>query len=310
MAETKPNAALRPRQGVPHSATHSGVTHVRAYQPNRYTIIGNHLAQHRGLSLTAIGLAVHILSLPEGASADIRTLAAHFPEGRDRIAFALRELEATGYIDRVRERVGGGRVVTRTYAHHAPALSRAAAERQMPREACEAGGSEAAVAVRDEPPARECVPPPPADRVEPAEPPRSEHHDQAFALLAGLRRTDSRLTLSARDVHRLTPAVTAWFDNGIGRAAVHHALTADLPALVKCPASLLAHRLRELLPPPLPPQPEAPATGTGTGRHRPHPFQDCDGCHRVFRAPEPGRCRDCRSVSPARTATVDAVRAA
>ncbi|MYV43528.1 helix-turn-helix domain-containing protein, partial [Streptomyces sp. SID1328] len=24
-----------------------------------------------------------------------------------------------------------------------------------------------------------------------------------------------------------------------------------------------------------------------------HPFQNCDGCNRAFRAPEPGRCRDC-----------------
>ncbi|MGX1760878.1 hypothetical protein ACWIG5_28840 [Streptomyces lydicus] len=96
------------------------MTHIRQYQPDRYTIIGNHLAQHRELSLTAIGVGTHILSLPEGAPVDIRTLAARFPEGRDRIAFALRELEAHGYVERVRERTPGGRVVTRTYAHNAP----------------------------------------------------------------------------------------------------------------------------------------------------------------------------------------------
>jgi len=96
MAEQKLNAAVRPDQGVRQSATHSGVTHVRAYQSSRYTIVGNHLAQHRELSLTAIGLATHILSLPEGAPVDIRSLAERFPEGRDRVAFALRELEAHG----------------------------------------------------------------------------------------------------------------------------------------------------------------------------------------------------------------------
>ncbi|WP_245171381.1 helix-turn-helix domain-containing protein [Streptomyces decoyicus] len=96
------------------------MTHIRQYQPDRYTIIGNHLAQHRELSLTAIGVGTHILSLPEGASVDIRSLAARFPEGRDRIAFALRELEAHGYVERVRERTSDGRVITRTYAHNAP----------------------------------------------------------------------------------------------------------------------------------------------------------------------------------------------
>jgi hypothetical protein len=124
MAATKPIAAPRPTRGVRRSATHSGVTHVRAYQSSHYTIIGNHLAQHRALSLTAIGLAAHILSLPQGAPVDIRSLADRFPEGRDRIAFGLRELEAHGYLERVRERTDGGRLVTRTYAHNAPALTR------------------------------------------------------------------------------------------------------------------------------------------------------------------------------------------
>ncbi|WP_308405267.1 hypothetical protein [Streptomyces sp. B93] len=120
MAETQLNAALRAKQGVRHTATRSGVTHVRAYHPNRYTIVGNHLALHRELSVTAIGLAVHILSLPESAPVDIRTLAERFPEGRDRIAFALRELEACGYLERVRERTAEGQMVTRTYVHHGP----------------------------------------------------------------------------------------------------------------------------------------------------------------------------------------------
>jgi hypothetical protein len=95
MAVTKPIAAPCPNEGVRRSATHSGVTHVRAYQSSHYTIIGNHLAQHRALSLIAIGLAVHILSLPQGAPVDIRSLADRFPEGRDRIAFGLRSWRRT-----------------------------------------------------------------------------------------------------------------------------------------------------------------------------------------------------------------------
>ncbi|MGV9944019.1 hypothetical protein [Streptomyces sp. NPDC003401] len=121
MAEKKPGPAPRPNQGARRSATPSGVTHVRTYRSGQYVVVGDHLAQHRALSLTAIGLATHILSVPEGTPVDIRSLTERFPEGRARIAFALRELEAHGYLERVREHTEAGRLVTRTYVHHTPA---------------------------------------------------------------------------------------------------------------------------------------------------------------------------------------------
>ncbi|MER6411493.1 helix-turn-helix domain-containing protein [Streptomyces humidus] len=300
---TKPIPAPRPAPGLRRSGTHSGVTHVRAYQASHYTIIGNHLAQHRALSLTAIGLAVHILSLPQGAPVDIRSLADRFPEGRDRIAFGLRELEAHGYLERVRERTEGGRFVTRTYAHNAPGLTRSRAEapevRDEPVAVAEVAGAEGT---------DDSVPEKPSSA--PSEPCEqesfsSEHRDKAFALLAGLRRTDDRFTLSRKDVERLIPAVVAWFDNGASRAAVIHAMTDDVPVLLKAPAGFLAHRLREGLPPPLPPlspfaapgedPPPAPVATT------PEPWADrwtdCEGdCTRVLPTAGPERvCRDCRA---------------
>ncbi|MFK0237703.1 hypothetical protein [Streptomyces vinaceus] len=59
---------------------------------------------------------------------------------------------------------------------------------------------------------------------------------------------------------------------------------------IHSPAALLAHRLRELLPPRLP--------DPGVRRPVPpdrevHPLRTCDGCDRAFRSPTPGRCRDC-----------------
>lgn len=224
-----------PRQDVPRTAAPSGVTHVRTYQPERYTIIGNHLAQHRQSSLVAIGLAVYILSLPDGAPSDIRTLAARFPEGRDRIGFALRELEACGYLARVRERVDGGRFVTRTYAYEVPG---------------------------------EPVPAAPGAS--------ADVH-----------------TVSRRDVRRLAPAVVTWFENGASRAAVRHALTDDVPVLLRNPARFLEYRLRELLPPPLPPsEPEAPGAAPAPQWYA---MTTCAGeCGRPFRAPAGSVCRDCR----------------
>ncbi|MFB8773779.1 helix-turn-helix domain-containing protein [Streptomyces broussonetiae] len=279
MAETQLIAALRAKQGVPRTATRSGVIHVRAYHPNRYTIVGNHLAQHRELSVTAIGLAVHILSLPESAPVDIRTLAERFPEGRDRIAFALRELEACGYPERVRERTAEGRMVTRTYVHHRPGEPAVA----------DAVADDTDVVPAPAPVVRE---PAPLPEPEP-EPRRGPSHERAVSLLAGLRRTDERLTLSRREVERLAPVVAEWLEGGASAATVHRTLTADLPGELRSASALVGYRLRESLPPPLPAVPVFPAPGVG--RSRPHPFQDCDGCDRVFRAPEPGLCRSCRA---------------
>jgi hypothetical protein len=136
---------------------------------------------------------------------------------------------------------------------------------------------------------------------------RGEHHDKAVALLVGLRRTDDRFTLSKKDVRRLTPAVIAWFDNGASRAAVHHAMTADVPVPLKNPARFLAYRLSELLPPQLPVLPVLPEAAEGWGAER-EPTQwyemvDCaGGCGRPFRRPPGTWCRDCLAERDRRTA--------
>ncbi|MFD7709171.1 helix-turn-helix domain-containing protein [Streptomyces sp. NPDC059786] len=300
MAEQKLIPASCPRQGNRRTATHSGVTHVRTYQPDRYSIIGNHLAQHRQLSLTAIGLAVHILSLPDGAASDIRTLAAHFPEGRDRIAFALRELEGAGYIERVRERIAGGRVITRTYAHDVPGEPVVVTSVPVAPPAVPVTPVVPLMAAVPATPAAPADPEPAAPAPDPAEPPppRSEHHDKAEALLIGLRRIDDRFTLSRRDVRHLVPAAVAWFENGASRTAVQHALTADIPAHLRHPKRFLAYRLAALLPPPVPFLPEKAIEVMRPQAEPPpwYPLVICaGGCTRPFRAPEGTWCRDCRA---------------
>ncbi|MBW5249920.1 helix-turn-helix domain-containing protein, partial [Streptomyces sp. P01-B04] len=49
---------------LPDVTPTSGVIHVNVRHVSGFVIIGNHLAQHHELSLIAIGLAVHIQSLP------------------------------------------------------------------------------------------------------------------------------------------------------------------------------------------------------------------------------------------------------
>jgi hypothetical protein len=306
MAEQQPSAPARRLSPIRRTTT-GGVTHITEYQPNRYTIIGNHLVQHRELSLTAIGLASHIQSLPEGSPVDIRTLAARFPEGRDRIAEALRELERHGYIERVRERTPEGKVITRTYAYNDPATTRArratlhaAAPPAVPEPPADPDPVPPEQPLRAERPAPSQNPAPvPAPARAPVPLPASsapdlDRHRTAAALLADLRRTDDRLLLSERDVRHLAPAVEAWLERGVTPAAVHRTLAANLPPDLRSPAPFLAHRLRKHLPPPLPPTGPTPAP--------PPPSQNCDGCDRAFRAPEPGLCRDCREAPTAAAA--------
>ncbi|MEU0189577.1 helix-turn-helix domain-containing protein [Streptomyces afghaniensis] len=268
-----------------HAHAGGGVIHDNTRHTTRFTVIGNHLTQHPDLSLLAIGLACHIQSLPTGASVDIKSLAARFPEGPTRIAAALRELETHGYLHRTRERTPAGRIVTRTVSCNQPGHRR---DRDTSDGAPPQPPARRAPTARHQEPARR--------RVLPAVPKPAYSSptllQTATEVLTGLRRTDPRLFLSATDTQHLAPGVVAWLERDLTPTAVRHALTSDLPAEpLRRPAAFLAHRLTAQLPP-LPPL-RSPAREAPEPRH---PFQTCDGCDRPFRAPAPGRCRDCRSV--------------
>ncbi|MFF3763108.1 hypothetical protein ACFYYR_03330 [Streptomyces sp. NPDC001922] len=83
-------------------------------------MIANRLAQRAGSAVT-VGVAVYVLSLPDGAPISIKALCAHFSEGEILIGRALRELEADGWIERRVERTAGGRIRTRTFFYDDPA---------------------------------------------------------------------------------------------------------------------------------------------------------------------------------------------
>ncbi|MFJ5028929.1 helix-turn-helix domain-containing protein [Streptomyces sp. NPDC088560] len=250
-----------------------GLIHEHTRHTSRFTVIGNHLAQHPELSGLAIGLGVHIQSLPPGARVDIKTLAARFPEGATRVAAALRELETHGYLRRERTRVPGGRIVTRTVSCNQPGSRKDA--------------HEASVTPRKKQERRRALPPVPRPAC-----PSPTLLQQATDLLASLRRHDPRLLLSECDTTHLAPGVAAWLERDVGPTAVRQALTTDLPPeALRRPAALLAHRLTSQLPPPPPFAPAAPPPVR-------HPLQTCDVCDRAFRAPHPGHCRDCRTDLP------------
>ncbi|WP_444970975.1 hypothetical protein [Streptomyces sp. SAI-25] len=124
--DTPQNTALmRALAEVPGPLPTSGVVHITLPHTERFTVVGNHLAQNAALSTAAVGFAVRIQSLPQGTEVGIKALAARFPEGEKLIAAALRELEAHGYLHRTRVRLPNGRMVTRTvFCNHPEALLR------------------------------------------------------------------------------------------------------------------------------------------------------------------------------------------
>jgi hypothetical protein len=265
-----------------------GLTHDNTRHTARFTVIGNHLAQHRELSLLAIGFGVHLQSLPKGARVDVKSLAARFPEGAPRIADALRELEVHGYLRRERERTPVGRIITRTTSCNQPA----AARRHSHQPAEVTGQAQTARETQGQrAPRQQRTPRKPLPTVPSPAYPAPALLQMTTDLLADLRRHDSGLLLSACDAAHLAPGVAAWLERDVSSSAVRHALTVDLPPDgLRRPAAFLAHRLTAQLPP-APPF-RAPAGPPPVI----HEMRNCDGCDRGFRAAESGaRCRDCRS---------------
>ncbi|WP_405508884.1 hypothetical protein OG323_22870 [Streptomyces cyaneofuscatus] len=329
--DTSQNTALtRALTELPGPLPVRGVIHIVIPHTDRFTVVGNHLAQHAGLSTVAVGLAVRIQSLPQGTEIGIKALAARFPEGEKLIAAALRELEAHGYLRRAVTNLPNGRIVTRTVFCNQPMAllrPRVVAQRPAPPQtpppvqdpAPEPPAPEGAAAPQapalpdvqqeqeqapapdpqDHAPFVALVPPPTAPRQPPPPLPRpreltAELHRAATALLSDLRRHAPQFTLSENDIRQLAPAVVAWLERDTHPDTIRHALTNDPPRLLRHPAKLLKHRLTVLLPPPLPGADDL--TAPARPRIAVTPFQTCDGCERAFRSPTPGHCRDCRNA--------------
>ncbi|MEU5522671.1 hypothetical protein ABZ759_18935 [Streptomyces sp. NPDC047860] len=252
--------------------------HVRTRLTADFTVISNALAQRRGSAVT-IGVAVYILSLPDGTPVSIAALCAHFTEGEILISRALRELEEAGYLERRRVRLSTGRIRTRTYFYDVPGVD----PHTDPDGPSKTPSPERDTAPEDAPPPLDAEPERHAAPLADADP-------DAVAVLTALRRVDPRLVLSIQEAARLAPDVSRWLAAGVGAVQIIKLLTASLPDRLHArPAGILAFRLRDtpLPAPPLPvPHPEE--------RPAVLPFQTCDGCDRAFRSPAPGRCRDCR----------------
>ncbi|MFJ8162052.1 helix-turn-helix domain-containing protein [Streptomyces sp. NPDC096136] len=290
---------------APERATY-GVHHSNVRHTTRFTVIGNHLAQHPHLTLTARGLGAYIQSLPSGTPIGIKDLARRLPEGEIRIASALRELEAYGYLKRVREQLPDGRFVTHTVSYNHPKATatrpalppKPEPEPEPEPEPAPPAGPERAAEPEPEPvpppaPAPRPAPPCPAPEPERRPRPPSPALRAAKTVLAELRRTDHRLLLGRQDIERLAPRLESWLERGVTREAVISVLTARIPAELRNPAGLISHRLAAQEPPDLPPAFRRPAFVP------PDPLVSCTRCDRAFRSPVPGTCKDCSRPGPA-----------
>ncbi|MDX3097740.1 hypothetical protein PV417_24890 [Streptomyces sp. ME19-03-3] len=278
MAEPQSSAPTRP----PAEPVTSGAVHVRRRLTANFTILSNRLAQRPGSAVT-VGVGAYLMSVPDGVPVSIEALRKHFTEGETRLARALNELEAEGFLERVPVRAANGQVRTLTYVYDDPSPAAPAtgeAGNAAPPEPEPARGPKPQPATAPVPKPTRATPPPTAE---------------AIAVLTALRLEDPRLLLSERDVTRLAPVVDDWLRRGINPETIAATLSTDLPGpILRRPAGLIAYRLHHLKPIEAAPLP-APSA------QRPHvlPMQNCDACDRAHRAEHPGPCRDCATTTAA-----------
>ena len=262
---------------------------------DRFTVVGHHLAQHPHLSAVAIGLAVYIQSLPDGADVSVKRLTLRFREGEITIRRGLNELVAAGYLERRRVALGGGRFATRVISYDKPGCRGTGAAPGRPVPAPEREYEESEPDPESEPEAERRPQSQPRPRPQPLPQPEPEPDGPAVGILARLRAADPRLLLSWRDVRELAPAVDRWLARAASPEQITRTLTAALPpdhVPIHHPARFLAYRLMTFLPPPIPPD---PATSRAPA---PPPFVTCDGCERAVRSHDPtARCAACRTAA-------------
>lgn len=289
-----------------------GVRHANVRLTGRFTIVSNDLIQHPEMSVIARMLGIFIQSMPSGTPIGIKDLVKRLSIGETAIAKGLRELVLFGYLDRSLENLPGGRIATRTVSYNHP---RAATVARCRADRGPAAPPVEVVPLSEAPPAPAVsgpvapstlpAPPEPVPEPQPVQEPEAApaagrlpaprdpddpgRRRLACEVLAELRRVDPRLLLGERDVRYLAGGVEAWLERGAGVQAMVASLAAKLPAGLRNPAGLIAHRLAAQLPPPLVPVPRAPAFVP------PDPFVICTECDRAFRSPTPGKCRGCGS---------------
>ncbi|MER7756958.1 helix-turn-helix domain-containing protein [Kitasatospora sp. NPDC097643] len=257
-----------------------------------YTILDNgHVVRKHSLSWAARGLLSYLLSLPDGAREDVRTLAAKSVEGRTTVARALRELEAAGhYVRRTLRDPVTGQVRTTVSVHEVPVVGKAVHTVPPLPVSPAAGGPGAGVAGAGKAgsPSGKVVTEKEAE--EPSVPPSAGKVTAGMALLLELGRRDPQMALAGKPLSDQAARVEGLLAGGWTRDALTGILGAPLPEKVThSVGAILAGRIAKV-----PPVPAARRHGHGQRRH------ECPGRDGMCGRPVEGAgqvCASCRAAA-------------
>ncbi|MFF4605748.1 helix-turn-helix domain-containing protein [Streptomyces sp. NPDC001339] len=238
----------------------------RSARTRYFTVLGNEVLRDRRLSFTARGLLAYLVSLPDGAREDVRTLADKNPGvGRRGVAKALDELVEYGYYVRrtVRDE-GSGQVRTETHVYDTPQAD-GGAPLPAPAGTGEAEAGKAGASPKESKnPEQEPTHPAPgptgaepsggrAEGTAPTETtlaPMSEATERGSALLSRLGSVEPKLALSSADALALAPLAARWLEAGVSELEARSLLADGLPPVVHSARALVADRLVRKLPAP------------------------------------------------------------
>ena len=250
-----------------------------------FTTLSNEVLRDSRLSFCARGILAHLLSQPDGKRDDIRTLTERTPEGRERVASAMRELERFGYLKRTKKRSPQGQIYTEVDVFEAPdgPTSQATPNAGFPAAGGPATGPDGDHPVNEgveEP----TLPPSFARDANDGWEGNGDEETRASAdLLVRVARTEPKLSLGWLEALRLAPLVTEWRRRGASELHVIGSLTAGLPRNgVYHPARFIEARLVAKMPAE---RCDVPAR------------LECSQCGAPVLTP--GNCRSCRDGEPA-----------
>ncbi|MFI1799844.1 hypothetical protein ACH427_21165 [Streptomyces sp. NPDC020379] len=252
-----------------------------------FVVVPNAAARHKDLSLTARGLLVTLLSLPDGTQTTVDSVTDEVEEGRRAVSKAFSQLEAAGYLRRDRSQdPETGFWNTQSHVSDLP-MDRIPAVGEprgrnvgdSPRGVKNRGknllptapkndGNELAEASNEEEAEKS------QDKQDQAAPADAEV-GRAAAVLAKLGSNDRRLALGAADILRLAPLAAEWLVDGHRELKLLTVLTTRLPERIDAPAALVQYRLKNHRP--AKPEPKAAIQAPTTRA-------SCQSCGAPFRA--------------------------
>jgi len=267
-----------------------------------YTVLPNGLLRHPDLSLAAVGLLSRLLSLPDGTTETISSLAKKVREGKRAISRAFSELAEAGYVLVHRsQEPRTGLWTTQVSVFDVPkAVSPKGTEPTPGQPGGRNPGSSTDVSTEGKYQG-ETLPTPPSvteaqqDAVS-AEGRAGDATDinerqgseagRAGVVLTSLALADRRLRLSAEDIARLVPVAAEWLRRGVTERELRAALLEGLPQEIAVPSGLLGDRLRRKMPAEL--IPAEPVV----------PLVDCAACgHPLVRGQMSGICGPCAGTA-------------